>query len=108
VSNTYTWDIAQLQCYPSHGEKANVVVAIHWVLTGTDGVNSASRQGASGVSFDSDAQFTPYENLTKDELISWVETSLGEEGVQEIKDGVDSDLAQLASQPTFISLPWSN
>jgi hypothetical protein len=106
MANTYTWDIAQLQSYPSYSGQTNVVVAIHWVLTGTDGVNTATRQGAAGVAFNPDGEFSPYENLTKDEMIAWVQASLGTDGVQEAMDGVDSDLAQLASQPVFNPLPW--
>jgi len=106
MANTYTWDISQLQSYPSYGGQNNVVVAIHWVLTGTDGVNIATRQGAAGVPFNSDGEFTSYENLTKDEMIAWAQASLGEEGVQEAISGIDSDLVQLASQPVFNPLPW--
>ena len=107
MANTYTWDITQLQSYPSHDGKTNVIVAIHWILNGTDGVNSASRQGAAGIQYVPTSEFTPYENLTKDEMIAWAQTSLGTEGVQEITDGIDSDLVQLASQPVFTNVPWS-
>jgi hypothetical protein len=107
MANTYTWDITQLQCYPFYGGQTNVVVAIHWILTGTDGVNTVTRQGVAGVAFNSDGEFTAYENLTKDEIIAWMQSSLGEEGVQEAKNGVNSDLAQLASRPVFTAVPWS-
>ena len=107
MANTYTWDITQLQSYPLHDGKTNVIVAIYWILNGTDGVNSASRQGAAGIQYVPTSEFTPYENLTKDEMIAWAQTSLGTECVQEITDGIDSDLAQLASQPVFTNVPWS-
>jgi len=107
MANTYTWDISQLQSYPSYSGQTNVVVAIHWILTGTDGVNTATRQGAAGVEYISTSQFKPYESLTKDEIIAWAQASLGEEGVQEAIDGIDSDLKQLASQPVFTNMPWS-
>jgi hypothetical protein len=106
MANTYTWDIAQLQCYPSYGGQTNVVVAIHWILIGTDGVNTASRQVVAGVAFNPNGEFTPYENLTKDELIAWVQSSLGADGIQDATDGIDNDLAQFARQPVFNPLPW--
>jgi hypothetical protein len=96
-----------MQSYPSHDGKTNVIVAIHWILNGTDGVNSASRQGAAGIQYVPTSEFTPYESLTKDEIIAWVQASLGEEGVQEALDGVDNDLKQPASQPVFTNVPWS-
>lgn len=106
MENTYTWDITGIQAYPSHGGKYDVVVAIHWVLTGTDGISSASRQGAAGIAFNPNSEFTPYENLTKEELIAWVQESLGLEGVQEAMDGVSSDLIQLSKRPILMNLPW--
>ena len=96
-----------MQTYPMRDGKANIVAVIYWVLTGTDGAYAAERRGAAGIEYVPSSEFKPYESLTKDEIIAWAQTSLGTEGVQEITDGIDSDLAQLASQPVFTNVPWS-
>jgi hypothetical protein len=106
MANTYTWDIAQLQSYPFYKGQYNVVVAIHWILIGTDNINTVSQQGVIGLSLNPDIEFTPYQDLTKNKIISWVQESLGSDGVQEAINGIDNDLAQLASQPVFNPLPW--
>lgn len=107
MENTYTWDIIRMQTYPMRDGKANIVAVIYWVLTGTDGAYAAERRGAAGIEYVPSSEFKPYESLTKDEMIAWAQTSLGTEGVQEITDGIDSDLAQFASQPVFTNVPWS-
>jgi hypothetical protein len=107
MGNTYIWDITGIQAYPFYEGKSDVVVAIHWILTGTDGIFKVERRGAVGIEYVPTSEFKPYESLTKDEIIAWVQASLGEEGVQEALDGVDNDLKQLASQPVFTNVPWS-
>jgi len=107
MANTYTWDIVRMQTYPMRDGKANIVAVIYWILSGTDGVFEVERRGAAGIEYVPSSEFTPYESLTKDEMIAWVQSSLGEEGVQEAMSGIDSDLKQFASQPVFTNVPWS-
>ena len=82
------------------------MAVIYWVLSGTDGTYAAERRGAAGIEYVSTSEFKPYESLTKDEIIAWMQSSLGDEGIQEAINGIDSDLAQLASQPVFTNVPW--
>jgi hypothetical protein len=107
MANTYTWDIVELQSYPTVGDKTNVVVAIHWILTGTDGTNTASFRGVQGISFNSDGDFTPYENLTKDQVIAWVHNSLDEDGIAKAQADIDSQLKYMANRPVSNAVPWS-
>ena len=73
---TYTWSVVQMDCYPEQDGNANVVFNVHWRVRGYDGEYDASAPGCTSVSLDRDAEFTPFANLTQDEVIGWVKASL--------------------------------
>jgi len=104
---TFNWQIEQLNCYPQADNQTDVVFNIHWRLTGTDGTYSGSVYSTCGVTYVAGAPYTPYANLTQDQVLGWIWAS-----------GVDKDSAEAAVQtqidnqitPPTISppLPWIN
>jgi hypothetical protein len=103
---TFNWNINQLNAYPEKDGKQDVVFTIHWTLTGVDGDATGSSYGSAGVTLDPEAPYTPYADLTKDQVLGWVWAS----GVD--KDETENSVnAQIESQknPTVVSppLPWS-
>jgi len=64
-----TWTISQLERNTADG---GVVVA-HWRATMQDGDYSASSYGTCSFEYDASASgFTPYDQLTEDQVIVWV------------------------------------
>jgi hypothetical protein len=53
------------------------------------------------------AVFTPYENLTKEQVIGWVKNALGEEQVTSYEKNVEKQI-ESARNPTVVkpALPW--
>ena len=102
------WLIEQLVSYPVLGEKTNVVFSIAWRLNGTDGVNTATVYGSLNVTFDPEAPYTPYDQLTNDQIIGWVKSELGEELVLAYEANINAQLYNLAN-PTqvVLPLPWT-
>jgi hypothetical protein len=60
-----TWNIAQLDRKTADG----FVTTAHWTVTATDGDYSARSYGVCG--FDGELT-TPYESLTKEQVLGWV------------------------------------
>jgi len=105
---TITWSISALNCYPQVGDKTDVVLVCHWTCSGTDGTytssvyNTCSFAPPTGPS----DEYTPYEDLTEDQVLGWVWS-----------DGVDKDVTEAAVQsmldnqinPPVVSppLPWA-
>jgi len=105
--NTYTWVIEQLECYPEEYGYTDVVFVVHWRLNGTDGTNMAYVYGNVGVSYEPGQPFTPYADLTQDQVVGWVQAALGPEQVQAYTDNVATQLADLANPPVVTPpLPW--
>lgn len=105
----YNWTIAQLDCYPEHDGHTDVVFTAHWRLDGTDGEYTAGVYGSVGLTLDADAPFTPYAELTKDQVVGWVKDALGEEQVASLEANVAAQIANQINPPVVTPpLPWVN
>lgn len=109
MANTYTWDVAQLECYPEHDGKKDVVFNIHWrrIATKTSSV-TADAYGSQIVTLDPAMPFTPFANITKNQVIDWLVAAMGADRVAEIDAGLDAKIEALTNPPVLIpALPWS-
>jgi hypothetical protein len=99
MSNTYTWDCKTVDVYPNHDSHSDVVYNVHWRLNAesdqqdSEGNNySASSYGTYSVNADDISSFIPFADLTNDTVTGWVTTGMGEDEVQSLKDGLDSNI----------------
>jgi len=111
---TFTWDISQLECAPTENELINVIKTIHWRYKGqdTDGLTAES-YGSIGLKEPDPITFTKYEDITKELVISWLESNLNV-----IEDGEELSTLQksliqnieLQRNPPIVNLglPWEN
>ena len=97
---THTWKVVALDAQPSHDGHSNVINTVHWTLTGVDGEHTASSYGSVGVTYDADAPFTEYDNLTEADVLAWVWDSVDK---TEQEANVEKELAELAS-PSKVTL----
>ena len=114
---TITWKVTNLDCYPKYDQETDVVFTVHWDCLGAVTVSTGSLSGSSynsrvygttGVQYHSGSSFTPYEQLTEPQVLSWTFDSMGTEQ----KDIYEkAALASLYAQinPPVISppLPWA-
>jgi hypothetical protein len=95
----YTWNVVQMDRLTSDG----FVVTVHYTVSAVDGDYNSSIYGTVGYTEQPGEQYIPYAELTKDEVVGWVQDSLG-------KDKVETDLAaQIQAQKTPViatGLPW--
>lgn len=73
---TYAWRIERLDAAPREGRQRNVVHNIHWRLLGTDGVNTLDLYGTVPLSEPNPKDFTPYDELTEESVVSWLEAAI--------------------------------
>jgi hypothetical protein len=96
-----------MNAYPELDGETDVVFTVHWILTGTDGTYAGSVYGSVGVALDEGAEFTPYENLTLAQVVSWVQDALGEEQVVSYEANVAQQIANQINPPVVTPpLPW--
>lgn len=106
---TLTWNVVQMNAYPEKDGLTDVVFTVHWNLIATDEEYTSSVYGSVGVELDSSAPYTPYDELTQDQVIGWVKSALGEEQVAEYEAGVTS-VIEAQKNPTVVTppLPWAS
>jgi hypothetical protein len=105
MTTEITWTVTQMDCYPEVDNETDVVFTVHWQCTGTDGTYNGRVYSTCGVTVNPDEPFTPYADLTQDQVLGWIWTS-----------GVDKDATEAAVEqqietqinPTVVSpaLPW--
>ena len=105
MSTVITWNISVLNCIPQTAEGADYVVTAHWQCNGVDGDYNGSVYSTCSFPVVQGENFTPYNQLTKDQVLGWVWAN-----------GVDKDATEAAVQqqiqnqinPPIVSppLPW--
>ena len=109
MSNTYSWVISQLECYPQHEGHTDVVFTCHWRRQATDGNgHNADIYGAQAVTLDAEAPFTPYADLTFDQVVGWLEGAMGEETLAAQIVALDMQIENQINPPVVTPpLPWA-
>ena len=92
------WNVVNMERKTDNG----FVVTVHYTVNAVDGEVTASTYGTVGYTQEADS-FTPFEQLTKDQVVGWVQTSLD-------KDAVEASLASqveaLKNPVQESGLPW--
>ncbi len=105
---TNTWTITRLDCYPQQGENTDVVFTTHWTLEATDGTHTGRTYGIASVALDEGAPFTPYDELTEAQVVSWTLAALGETKIANIEAEVARQIQDQANPPSVTPpLPWT-
>jgi hypothetical protein len=89
----FAWSFPQFVVNPSLDGLTNVVAAINWVCTGTNGTYTVSTSGTAYLGSPNPAEFVPYANITQEMAYSWVSGCINMPGVE----------AQIASQINLLN-----
>jgi hypothetical protein len=107
------WTILSLECKTSENGLTNVVHKIHWKCIATEiskGITYSSEIGGPlEIGSPNPNNFTVYESLTKEQVITWVTDTLGIQGTQEVYDYLQNGLNEQIN-PSIVSLqpPFEN
>ena len=109
---TWTWSIPAngLSTLPNVPNYPNYVVLAQWVLTGTDGVQTASIAGNTQFAVtQGQSGFVPFAQLTQAEVIGWIQSALGPQGIANYEANVQGQINSLENPPVSPSSqpnPW--
>lgn len=105
---TTTWQIEQLSCYPEREGQTDVVFAASWRVNGTDGTHTATAYGQYSIGpYDGKEPFTPFADLTHEQVIKWVQDLMGSEQVATIEASVKKQIDEQVNPPVVTpQLPW--
>jgi hypothetical protein len=92
--------------YPQAEGYTDVVFQVNWACTGTDGTYTGALVGLAGVRLDPNAPYTPYANLTEEQVIGWVKEALGPDQVTATQNDVAAQIANNYYTPIVLPNPW--
>jgi len=106
MTNTYTWTVQALDCYPTYEGETDVVFVVSWRCDGTDGTYSSWNTGQTQVPYISGDPYTPYADLTQDQVLGWVWANGVDQAATEA--ALDTSIANQVNPPVVTPpLPWS-
>jgi hypothetical protein len=101
-----TWIIEQMSVAPQLDGQTDVVVTAAWRCTGINGQYVGTLYGSASFSLEQGSSFTPYDQLTQDQVLGWVWTTVDKTQIELV---VVAQLNNLANPPVIeLPLPWSN
>lgn len=106
---TYTWNVTALYTETIAGKQDYVVIANYEVI-GVDGPVSASLSNIARFSTENVDNFTPYEDLTNDIVIGWIQSELGTDGVANLQACIQGQIDSQINPPVVpqnTPLPWA-
>lgn len=98
---TITWNITTLEREVADG----FVYSAAYTVDAHDGTYSSGAYGSVG--FERPEELIPYADLTKEEVIGWVQTALGEERVEQINAALAAQIEEQRSPTKAAGVPWS-
>jgi hypothetical protein len=79
MAYTYHWTIRALQVAPSSDGLTEVVKRVEWDYHCSNGNDASSYFGYTDLPAPDSAEFISYENLSKEDLISWIKNHVNED-----------------------------
>jgi hypothetical protein len=110
MSNTnYTWKVTSMSVLPQQGGETDVVVIAVYDVAGVQDKTTANMGGVQQFTYTGGA-FTPYQDLTEEQVVGWIQSALGENGVNSIYACIDGQINSILNPPPTpqnAPLPWN-
>ena len=104
---TYVWTIDAM--YTVQQPDPDYVVNVLWTLTGDQNGTVASISGNTVFDSQQSSPFIPYDQLTQDIVIGWVQAALGPDGIANYEANVQGQINSILNPPVSpqnTPLPW--
>ena len=108
MTTTYQWTIQAMDCVPQEDGYTDVVVVAHWNVSATDGTYTSSVYGTQSFTLQQGGSFTPYADLTQDQVVGWVQAGMGIDAVTALQQNLDTQIENQINPPIVTPpLPWA-
>ena len=104
------WNVSAMNCYPQAEGETDVVFAVNWQCNGTQEQDGKTYNGSvystCYVTYTSGSPYTPYADLTLDQVLGWIWASGVDKDATEA--AVNQQIAQAINPPVITPpLPWA-
>lgn len=102
---TFNWQITSMPAYAQIDGQSDVVFQVNWVCNATEDQLSASSMGSVAVQYEAGTPFTPYDQLTQEQVWGWINPSID-------RPEIEANLQAMIDEqknPTVVTppLPWA-
>lgn len=101
IVTTFNWTIVQMDRLISDG----FVVVVHYNVSAVDDIYTAGTYGTTSYTQEKGISFVPYDQLTQDIVVGWVQEALGKDTVEA---SLQSQIDALKNPVQQFGLPWNN
>ena len=103
---TFTWSISSMPAYSQIDGQSDVVFEVNWQCQAQDGSYSALSVGSVPVTYTAGSPFTPYADLTQNQVWGWINPSIDRPAIEaNLQTMIDAQKTPIVVTPP---LPWSN
>ena len=107
MATVITWTVTAMDCYPQADNETDVVFNVHWTCSGVDGDYVASVYSTQQVTVDPSEPFTPYSDLTQEQVLNWIWAAGVDKTATEA--AVEQQIQNQINPPVVTPpLPWAN
>lgn len=103
MSTTFSWNIVDLE----RETNDDYVYVIHYDVNAKNGTYKARCYGSINIKRP-EGELIPYNDLTHELVISWLQQALGVEKVSQIEDNLQTAIEQQITPTQLSGLPWAN
>lgn len=96
----YKWVINAVDCYTTKDGLEKVAYNVHWSYFATEGEHTASMIGVQSIGEPNPDNFVAFEDLTEDDVISWISASMD---VEQMQANLDKQIEDLVA-PKVVTL----
>jgi hypothetical protein len=105
MATEIVWNVSELNCLPDAEGKQDYVICCHWQCNGVDGDYSGSVYSTCSFAVVQGEAFTPYDQLTQDQVLGWVWANGVDKAATEA--AVEQQIANQINPPIVSPpLPW--
>lgn len=102
----FNWSILSMPAYPQVEGQTDVVFQVNWSCGATEDRLSASSVGAVPVTYTAGSPYTPYDQLTQEQVWGWVNPQIDRTEIESnLQALIDAQKTPVVVTPP---LPWSN
>ena len=106
MTATITWTVTAMDCYPQAEGETDVVFTVHWTCSGVQDTYTSSVYSTCPVTYTQGSPYTPYNQLTQDQVLGWIWSSGVDQAATEaaVQQQINNQITPPVVTPP---LPWA-
>ena len=102
------WDIANMERHLPDGNTPpdGQIYTVHWTASLEENGESAGAYGSIGLGDPDPNNYTPFDQLTKNEVINWVFEAMGPDQIVSIQEALNTQIQEKLNPTHSAGVPW--